>query len=185
MKKLLLPLLILISINIQAQSNGVSNFTVENGSLIYRQVFEKEADVNLFLKKLMSTTGITGIEIKDGMIIGSIEGMKIDYKKYGGSWSSAPLVLNHALFGNLLIELKDAKYRVTISNMVMLDNYSVLAASQINPENNKMTLDSFSLNKHKEFRNGKSRLMVLYYMDKHLTDTFSFNEEAESSSSDW
>jgi hypothetical protein len=185
MKKLLLPLLLFFSIAVQAQTTYLSDFYLEDGSVIYKKVFETKADKDTFLKQLLTTTGIGGVEEKGDMLIGELKNMKSDYKKHGGSWGSSALVLNHDIFGNFIIEFKDDRYRLIISNMYFVDNYSVLAASQTNPENNKMTLEDFFVkNKKAEFRSGKVRMEALHYIDKQFTEVFTA-KESSAASEDW
>ena len=176
MKKILLPLLLLISIGSYAQTGIVSNFTMENGSLIYRQVFEIPTTEDNLLLFLMNTQGVADVEKHDAFITAKVKDMKIDYKKHGGSWASAPIHLNYLQSGNLLAEYKEGKYRITISNL----SYQHPNASTVARDGQ---LQDLILNRNNEFKTGKAYLTILYYMDKHFTDVFTAKEVATSE--DW
>lgn len=176
MKKLLLLPFLLISLTSFAQTS-VSNFHVENGFLIYRQVFEVETTENGLIRHLMTAPGVTDITKQDSFIVGKVENVKVDWKKFGGTWGTITTALAHPISGNLLAELKDGRYRITVSNIVLKPHSPTLY------QNADSKLDDLSLNRKKEFRTGKNYLSTLFYIDKQFTDMFTMKEQ--TASQDW
>ena len=173
MKNLFLPLLLFFSLAAQAQTS-VSNFQVENNSLIYRQVFEQPATEADLMKQLMTIEGISEVKDVDGMLTAKIDGLKVDYKKHGGSWGSTPGVLNFPVFGNLMAEFKDGRYRITISNLKV----------RLDAQDNDTEFSYYALNRNNEFRTGRNALAILHYTNMHFTDILTL-KESSTASEDW
>ena len=75
MKKILLPLLLLISVSVQAQS-VLSNFSIEENAIVYKYIFEPSDTVNLkerLLLQLRSTRGIENVEDKGNYISANLK----------------------------------------------------------------------------------------------------------------
>ncbi len=142
MKTLTTITLFLLSINSYSQRSAskvqtnepnvtyVSNFVVVDGNLVWRKVFDEEIQINDYLKfvKLSSYLDYIDLFENDSLIIGKIKERKIDTKdfKRGLFDSEIPPYMNiFLLTGDVKIEIKSNKYRVTIFNIVLISDKTI------------------------------------------------------------
>jgi hypothetical protein len=174
MKKIIFIFLLLFALSAQAQTS-MSNFEIQDNSVVYRRIYESDMAKDEFLKQLLTTQGITEAEDKGELITAKIEGMSIEIKKHGGSWSSSPMVLQKPLYGNMIVEFKDGRYRITLSNLNFVETGGFTEE--------KYPVSFYAINKRKQWRKNRKFLEVLHYTNKHMEDVFSPKELAASE--DW
>lgn len=120
---ILLLVLIFAGLDLSAQDSPYKSYKIDNGQLIYQQVYEcdtmkADAISTMLSSEVPKIKGLKGY-YKDGTVItAEFKNAMIDYRMMGGKWGSTPILLNSPFDANVTIEWKDYKYRVTISNIV-------------------------------------------------------------------
>jgi hypothetical protein len=99
-----------------------NNFFIENGDLNWQKVYS----TNLSLSELSTQLKTSGIfekmEVDSLFISGELRQFDVDYKGAGYSMFTVPsYVGNTRVSGFALIELKDGRYRVTLSKILLID----------------------------------------------------------------
>ena len=99
---------------------------LENNQFYFERVYDYDSLSANEIEKMLIVNIPTLKDIKDfqsnqTIITAKIDGAKIDYKKYGGSMWNVPNFLNFKLYGNVSIIWKSKKFRVTVTNMVFLN----------------------------------------------------------------
>ena len=110
MKQLLFIIIVTITLQISAQHN----FIVKNNNLKWQLVVNDTTTIsskNIYLKHQGFTTTTA-----DGVIEFEKQFTLDDLKPFGYSWSSYPTYMQPGYY-NGIIEFKDGKYRITITNI--------------------------------------------------------------------
>jgi hypothetical protein len=147
-----------------------SNLKLESSQLIFEKIYELDSASSEEIEKLIKeatprTNGITDFQKSEDIVTARIDGIFIDYKKYGGRWGNTPAVLNYPFFGDLTILWKEGKYRVIVTNMYFkTDGFGIMKCSEI-----------FLKNRGTELRTGTDAVTAGMYIEKHLSDLFLFN----------
>jgi hypothetical protein len=169
--KLIIPLYSLfISITPHNLLSQYSNLKLENSQFIFDKNYEVDSISSLEIENLIKTglprlNGITMIQIYKGFITAKIDGIFIDYKKYGGRWGSTLAALNHPFYADLTILWKDGKYKVLVSNMYFnVNGFGIIKCH-----------DLFINKQGNELRDGVDVIKAGVYIEKHLSDLFKLN----------
>ncbi len=163
MKKIILSLL-LMPIFLNAQYDHLK---LENTQLFFEKVYlidsMKTSDIEkLLLNGVPKLKDVTSIEKAQEIIMAKINNTLIDYKKYGGTWSTTAAFLNHPFYGDVSIVWKDGKYKVTISNMYFNSpGFGILKCTDI-----------FTKQRGTELRTGSNAVLAGQYIEKYLSDLF-------------
>lgn len=154
MNKRLLLLLAFISLSLtssaqEPKSDDNYNFKIQNGSVVWQYVY----NTNKTAKDVVSYFSQFGIfdinQANDTTIIGKVRDRPIDAKSYGFSTGLTPMYLIVCKYScNVLINIKDKRYRVTLTN-VSFDYFSVVVSSTVTT-----TLDEVAYNFNRDkFKN--------------------------------
>lgn len=186
MKKLLLPILLLVSINLQAQ-DWLLNFALEKEEMEFENVFHPEDTTNMkarAINQLRSITGVTRIEEDNTGVTAEINGMRIDYKKYGCPKSIVPLAMHGSMTGRLNVQFKEGKYRLVIQNMYFTSDIE-MSLYGVSSNGGAIAMEEiFTRKKRTEIKRGKDHQRVLGSMNLYFTDMLTLKKEA-SASEDW
>ncbi|RZJ54089.1 MAG: hypothetical protein EOO44_06245 [Flavobacterium sp.] len=165
-----------LSINTQDSLAGTS-IIIKNNEVIYSKVFEVEAKKTELINLLkLSLPNIAKFEFKidansDDKINGNLNGTIINYRKYGGTLMGTNVALNYPLVANVIIQVKDNKYRVLVTNMYFKD------VEVLNQKYDLILDDGVTRKKRTEFKDSSQVESILKYIDKHLTDTFNVKRD--------
>lgn len=150
------------------------NFNIEDYSVKYKKVFDlpetsENEIINNLNNYLPTFSNITDLQFNGNVFTGKIERLFINYKKFGAKWAKTWLALNHPMYGNLTIQVKDNKYRVIISEM----EFFTTNVNLIYHVNSTITTN----NDITEFSRNKTIQQGLELMDLFFTEKFTFNKE--------
>jgi hypothetical protein len=174
-------LILFIATSINAQIDTAHNFNLsENLTVNYQQIFSAEnITANDLKAQLSKQSGLKNIEIKDNQITGQIVDLKITYSKEG---PAAPLFLRDHFNADFTIDIKQNKYRLTLTNIVFIDRQSALAYDTDNSEVLKTKIEDLVIKRKKQiFKTSKTIDAALNYTNIYLTKYFSYN----AANNDW
>ena len=102
----------------------------EKGKFKWQYIYEQSISFeDLFKTMLLSNEYTNIIKLDDKSIYAELRPQKIDVEQYGFKRMKSPTFFMHYKFGGMvLIELKPTKYRVSVSNMSMLNVSSSLSS---------------------------------------------------------
>jgi len=184
MKKILLILsVIILSFTSYSQevTNLVEGFTIENNGVVYKKVFDLQNQSETELKKnilsfISKVPNVSNVRVVGDEIFGDISNLKVNYKKYGGSYMSTLILLNHSMFGKLIVQTKDNKYRVLLKDIYFIDDVSLLSMNSKKEMDNRTDFTDFiTKNGRSEFRSGNTIIKGLGYMNSYFTELFSYS----------
>ena len=182
MKTIFTILLLLISSYIFSQVK-YDYLKLENSQFFFQRVYDYDSLSANEIEKMLIINVPTLKNINDfqsslSIITAKIDGGKIDYKKYGGSIWTVPNFLGFNFYGNVSIIWKDKKFRVTVTNMVFLNenfnkntNQSIFARSL----NEYTVTDIFTKNKGTEMKTNKKLEESAIYIQSYLSELFTLN----------
>jgi hypothetical protein len=124
MKKFLTLIVFLVSASSFAQVTTYGNFRIDNQQLVYQKVFlsdsitfEKLGD---YIVKLPFVTDFDG---SNGEMKFKINDFVVDFKKFGFNEVTAANIIQSGKYsGDVSIDIKAGKYRVTIFNLQLTGN---------------------------------------------------------------
>lgn len=120
MKKILVFLLIVGS-NCFGQANeNESNFKVEDNKVIWQKVYDISVSPSQYLSFIRLKNCLESIDTVQNTIIGKLKRFKPD--TYGVSRMALPIyITSNTVYADVKIEVKENKYRVTLSNIKVLE----------------------------------------------------------------
>ena len=136
-------------ISFTAVGQETKNFKIESYELIWQYVYETDLTQEEVLQNL-STKGIwESFEKVGDELIAISSNMDANYKPLGYGEMSVPMYVAR-MFVNFhsLIEIKDGRYRVTISNIQLVQKYDDPLVKQ----GQVISLKDFAINKKGEFK---------------------------------
>ena len=184
MKKIIIILSILIvSITSYSQDEltSLENFVIENNSVVYKKVFELPNQTETELKKnilsfISKVSNVSNVRVIGDEIFGDITNLKVNYSKYGGSYMTTLILLNHSMFGKLIVQTKDNKYRVLIKDIYFIDDVSLLSMTTKKEMDNRTDFTYFvTKNDKSEFRTSNTFKKGLGYMNNYFTEILTFS----------
>lgn len=109
------------------QNQTKESFVLENNQVYWQSVLPRENIKADSLKILFETAVLPKIKIskldkKPDQLSFDVEDVAIDYKKYGGRNFSTGVFAKQAHLYHVVVEFKDGRYRVTISQIQNIDD---------------------------------------------------------------
>jgi len=187
MRNVLLVLFFLALLPLVAQKTPKENPTNRYGWSVNanklewsKAYFADNNEISDFIKAMMFVSNESSVfdiqKVDDELLRGSFSNLTFEFEKYGYNYLDAPFLVSRARHsGSIEIELKDGKYKVTISDVVSFMNK--VTQSQAPYVWNKDFID----------RNGtiKEGMMdILEIANKNFTTTFSAKIASESTSNE-
>ncbi|MBA4851337.1 hypothetical protein [Emticicia sp. BO119] len=133
MKKVLYLLLLcsvtVLSISkVQAQEETTpetSLFKVEDNAVIWQKVYSMNVTPKEYLTFIKLKGVLEDIDTLQSTIIGKLKRFKLN--TYGAPWATTPIYLKQNMFtSDVRIEIKEDRYRVTLSNIKVVDGVNNL-----------------------------------------------------------
>lgn len=148
--------------NVEKQS-----FVIENNQVYWQKVFPREnirADSlkTLFEAAVMPKIKYSGLDKKKDWLSFDVENEKIDYKKYGGRNLSTGIFAKQAHVYHVVVEFKDERYRITISQIQNIDD-KVKSVNE--PFEEAVTKNGLSFHQSKMVETGL-QIMNTYFTEK-------------------
>jgi hypothetical protein len=166
-------------------STSLSNFYIENNSVVYKRVFDlpnqNEKEVKAALLKFISKVpNVSNVRESGNEIFADISNMKINYQKYGGSYMSTLILLNHSMFAMLIVQIKDNKYRILIKDIYFMDDVSLLSLNSKKEMDNRTDLTPVITKAHaSEFKSSSIIVKGMGYLNSQFTDLFTYTQQED------
>lgn len=171
MKKLLFLLsFIILNFTVSAQNVKFDenyNFKILNGNVAWQYIYNTNKSSN-DIASYFNQFGVFNInQANDSTIIGRVRDRPIDAKSYGFPTGLTPMYLIVCKYScNVLINIKDSKYRVTLTD-VSFDYFSVVASNTI-PTTLGEVAYNFNRNKFKNSFNDAAEILSTIWYDTYL-----------------
>lgn len=198
MKKYVLMLLLVLPLLVRAQvgndkttlSPGVqdsvlgTSFILRDNTILFQKVYDSTLGKDDLVKSLKAfLPAVKSFQLTESpnqneyQFSGKLNDYLINYRKYGGSLMGTSVLLNESLNANVIIQVKDYKYRVLISDVVFKDVQLV-----IGDNGTDIFLDDmFTRKKRTEIRIHPTVSKVAKYMDSDFGDSFNITTNKKAS----
>jgi hypothetical protein len=164
---------------------SLSNFYIENNTVVYKRVFdlpnqnEKEVK-DALLKFINKVPNVSNVRESGNEIFADISNMKINYQKYGGSYMTTLILLNHSMFAKLIVQIKDNKYRILIKDIYFIDDASLQSLTSKKEMDNKTDLTPVITKAHaSEFKSSSIIVKGMGYLNSQFTDLFTYTQQED------
>jgi hypothetical protein len=169
MRRLPFFLFFLFPFFVEAQ---VSNFHLESGSIQYQRIYDvdgvsEDQLIEKLNSRLPSVSGLRDMNFNGSIFTGRIEGLMIDYKKFGGKSMTTWTALNFPMNAILTIQVKDNRYRILLTDIETKGDDLLIGTYIFNSLVTK--------NKGTEITANKTVLSGLDLIDKFLFEKFNFS----------
>lgn len=124
MIKILLLVFTFVAVNAFGQSTSYGNFRIDNQQLVYQKVFLNDSISTEKLREYLKTLPfVSGIEESNGEIKFKLNDLTVDFKKFGfNEVTTAPIIQSGKFSGDVSVDVKEGKYRVTVFNLQLTGN---------------------------------------------------------------
>lgn len=149
-----------------------SNFEIRNGQAYYCKVFElpgqsRDSVITQLRAMLPLVPHVSNVHLDELGFTGTISQMKINY-------SGFYLMLMNSMFANLVVQVKDGKYRIVIKDIYFVDNAV---------ENDELTDFTAYVAKNgyitkrpvEDFKDRTNLYSLLAQMDQYFTSVFTIS----------
>lgn len=122
MKRFIALLIALVTVSISSIRAQYQYLTHNNGKEVFVCVYDIEGLSENEIEKLLTSSipripGFTDFYKSEGIITGKIENVRLDLDQYGCRKGNTSAMVYNPFFANVVIEWKEGRYRVTMSNM--------------------------------------------------------------------
>jgi len=173
--------IILLFILVSGFSFGqVENFSVENHKIFWEKVYETNDTPEVIESKIKQFGYFYDIEKVDGKLVMKFKDVKPLYREAGQSVGYASMYISSGVFfGAALIEFKENKYRVTVSNVKSIFEYLSIT---MNDSKTTITLEDPGLTRSGEFKSGfvKRDAKVLNYTFNEMFDISKYKSKTDN-----
>lgn len=181
MKMKILTLILITSFMTFAfgQELQLGNFTYENGSLIWQKVYESELSIEEMKSKAKSLPIIDEVISEDENSL-TIDCKRIDhnYRALGGTLMNTTMwVERKSSTGNVVFQFKEGRYRVTFTNIILEQEYTVEAGMLTEKEGEQDPLADYAL------KGNRSNWRGVFKNKDHKILDYSYSEAFDLSSS--
>lgn len=129
---------------------GQEGFYLENGNMVWQKVYDIQTTLENYRKHLLLNNSIKGIDKVDEELYAQIGGLQMDYKGAGVSEFNTSMYIARGVFSGVgIIEFKDDRYRVTVRDISMKQNYS----DALTEQGTSFSLKDFAI-RNGDFRKG-------------------------------
>lgn len=161
-----------LSPNVQDSVLG-TDIILKNNEIIFQKTYSSELLKSELIEKLkIYLPTIKNFQLSelsnqnDDQFSGKLTDYMVNYRKYGGTLMGTMIALNYPLTANVIIQVKDNKYRVTISNFIF-------KGIQVSSQSYDVALDeALTKSKRTKIQSNKTSINAANYLNKELTDIF-------------
>ena len=163
----------------ESNTVNVTNFKIDNGSLVWQKIYESKLTPTAIVKKLKADGKIKNIDFSENLLTGELN-IPADYKNAGFSEMSTPMYISrNDILCSVTINFKENRYRVTLKN-IRLKTTQEDPLSKVGETAN---LDSYALKK----KNSEFKAQFLNVPGKIYDYTFNqvFEIETKTEDDNW
>ena len=105
-----------------AQEKDAYNFSTKEGDVIWQKVYSTTLTKDEVFNAIKTSGNLTDITEADQVLSGNLVERVAEYSSLGYKRGSVPIFVNHLLGGYVKVEMRDGRYRVTVSKMYRIDD---------------------------------------------------------------
>ena len=159
-----------------------TSIVLKDKAIIFSKVYESTLTKEELTNKIKSLLpSVKSFQLTDSpnqtaeQFSGRFTDYIVNYRKYGGTLMGTPMILNNPLNANVIIQVKDYKYRVIVSDIIF-KGVKVL----VNDTGTDILADDFlSRNKRQLIRSNSNSQSIANYLNKDFTDNFDITKSAK------
>ena len=107
-----------------AQEKDAYNFSTKDGDVIWQKVYPTNLSTKEVFDAIKTSGNLFDITETDQVMTGNLVERVAEYSSLGYKRGTVPIFVNHLLGGFAEVEMRDGRYRVTISKMYRIDDTS-------------------------------------------------------------
>ena len=105
-----------------AQEKETYNFSTKNGDVIWQKVYPTALDTRAVFDAIKTNGSLFDITETEQVLTGNLVERAAEYSSLGYSRGEVPIFVNHLLGGFVKVEMREGRYRVTVSKMYRIDD---------------------------------------------------------------
>ncbi|WP_443937641.1 hypothetical protein [Pedobacter sp. MW01-1-1] len=154
---------------------------LKNNAVLFEKTYfttlsnkELKQKLKLFLPSVKAFQLTSDANQNDEQLSGRLTDFLINYRKYGGTHLFTPEIMNTPIQANVIIQIREGKYRVTISEIIFKNANTA-------PDSGEPTTadDLFTRAKRSKIRTNETSLNCAHYMSRDLAESFDINASSK------
>lgn len=105
-----------------AQEKDAYNFSTKEGDVIWQKVYLTTLTKDEVFNAIKTNGNLIDITETDQVLTGNLVERVAEYSSLGYKRGNVPIFVNHLLGGFVKVEMRDGRYRVTVSKMYRIDD---------------------------------------------------------------
>lgn len=170
---------ILLSENVQDSLLGTS-IVLKNSEIIFQKTYDVDLLKSELIEKLKNhLPTIKNFQLTESpnqtndQFSGKFADYIVNYRKYGGSLMNTLIALNYPLTANVIVQVKDYKYRVTVSNLLFKNVQTMGQSYDI------LLDDGMTKAKRTKITTNSTVIKAGGYINQELTELFDINKKVK------
>ena len=147
------------------------HFSTKDGDIIWQKVYPTSLDTRAVFDAIKTNGSLSDINEADQVLSGNLVERAAEYSSLGYSRGNVPIFVHHLLGGFVKVEMRDGRYRVTVSKMYRIDDTT--------PKRERTDF-TFYVKKNGEFRFFPETARIIY--DANFNKMFEIKDTEEE---DW
>jgi hypothetical protein len=98
------------------------NFSTKDGDVIWQKVYPTTLNKRAVFDAIKTNGSLSDITETDQTLTGNLVERAAEYSSLGFSRGDVPIFVHHLLGGFVKVEIRDGRYRVTVSKMYRIDD---------------------------------------------------------------
>ena len=98
------------------------NFSTKDGEVIWQKVYPTTLDTKAVFDAIKTGGNLADITETEQVLTGNLVERAAEYSSLGYSRGNVPIFVNHLLGGFVKVEMREGRYRVTVSKMYRIDD---------------------------------------------------------------
>ena len=105
-----------------AQEKDAYYFSTQDGDVIWQKVYPTNLSTKEVFDAIKTSGNLFDITETDQVLTGNLVERVAEYSSLGYKRGNVPIFVNHLLGGFVKVEMRDGRYRVTVSKMYRIDD---------------------------------------------------------------
>ena len=121
MKKIL-TLILFSFLFVLVYAQETNNFSTKDGDVIWQKVYQTTLDTRAVFDAIKTSGNLLDVTETEQVLTGNLVERAADYSSLGYSRGNVPIFVHHLLGGFVKVEMREGRYRVTVSKMYRIDD---------------------------------------------------------------
>ncbi len=122
MNKLISLSLLTVFFSLVGYAQETYNFSIKDGDIVWQKVYPTTLNTRAIFDAIKTSGNLCDITETEQVLTGNLVERVAEYSSLGYSRGNVPIFVNQLLGGFVKVEVRDGRYRVTVSKLYRIDD---------------------------------------------------------------